>query len=87
MDRSGSDATVLIAGAGPAGLVPGSLLRAEGVDCLIVERRSREHVEKQARARFLATIAHVPDGTVAGRPCATGAPQERPRTLRAGGGP
>lgn len=47
-------ATVLVVGAGPAGLVLGNLLRAQGIDCLILERRSREHVERRARAGFLA---------------------------------
>ncbi len=47
-------ATVLIVGAGPAGLVLGNLLLAAGVDCLIVERSSRSHVERRARAGFLA---------------------------------
>jgi p-hydroxybenzoate 3-monooxygenase len=45
---------VLIVGAGPAGLVLGSLLRASDIDCLIVERQSRAHVEQRARAGFLA---------------------------------
>lgn len=45
--------TVLIVGAGPAGLVLGNLLRAEGIDTLIVERSSREHVQTRARAGFL----------------------------------
>ncbi|MFF0017589.1 4-hydroxybenzoate 3-monooxygenase [Streptomyces sp. NPDC005374] len=53
--RSSADgATVLIVGAGPAGLVLGNLLLAAGIDCLIVERSSREHVERRARAGFLA---------------------------------
>lgn len=46
-------ATVLIVGAGPAGLVLGNLLRAEGIDTLIVERASRDHVRTRARAGFL----------------------------------
>jgi p-hydroxybenzoate 3-monooxygenase len=46
--------SVLIIGAGPAGLVLGNMLRAEGIDCAILERRSREHVENRARAGFLA---------------------------------
>ncbi|MEV4317152.1 4-hydroxybenzoate 3-monooxygenase [Actinocrispum sp. NPDC049592] len=46
--------SVFISGAGPAGLVLGNLLRAEGIDCVIAERRSREHVEQRARAGFLA---------------------------------
>ncbi|WP_371476801.1 4-hydroxybenzoate 3-monooxygenase [Kitasatospora sp. NBC_00315] len=45
---------VLIVGAGPAGLVLGNLLLAAGVDCVIVERQSRAHVEQRARAGFLA---------------------------------
>lgn len=45
---------MLVVGAGPAGLVLGNLLRAEGIDCLILERRSRAHVEHRARAGFLA---------------------------------
>jgi len=48
------DTSVLIVGAGPAGLVLGNLLLAAGVDCVIVERGSREHVERRARAGFLA---------------------------------
>ncbi len=50
----GSGARVLIIGAGPAGLVLGNILRAEGIDCVILERRSRSHVEHRARAGFLA---------------------------------
>ncbi|MGW6937102.1 4-hydroxybenzoate 3-monooxygenase [Lentzea sp. NPDC054927] len=45
--------TVLIAGAGPAGLVLGNLLRAEGIGTLVVERASREQVQTRARAGFL----------------------------------
>ncbi|MBE1465263.1 2-polyprenyl-6-methoxyphenol hydroxylase-like FAD-dependent oxidoreductase [Kibdelosporangium phytohabitans] len=47
-------ADVLVCGAGPAGLVLGNMLRAEGIRCLVVERQSRDHVEKRARAGFLA---------------------------------
>jgi p-hydroxybenzoate 3-monooxygenase len=49
-----SDTTVVIIGAGPAGLVLANILRAAGVDCLVLERQSREHVERRARAGFLA---------------------------------
>lgn len=45
--------TVLIVGAGPAGLVLGNLLQARGIDTLILERGSREHVQTRARAGFL----------------------------------
>ena len=41
---------VAIVGAGPAGLLLGHLLRREGVDNVIVERRSREYVEQRVRA-------------------------------------
>ncbi|SDG21752.1 p-hydroxybenzoate 3-monooxygenase [Lentzea fradiae] len=45
--------TVLIAGAGPAGLVLANLLRAQGIDTLVVERATREQVQTRARAGFL----------------------------------
>ncbi|MCM9076536.1 MULTISPECIES: 4-hydroxybenzoate 3-monooxygenase [Streptomyces] len=47
-------ADVVILGAGPAGLVLGNLLRAAGVDCVILERAAREHVQTRARAGYLA---------------------------------
>jgi p-hydroxybenzoate 3-monooxygenase len=46
-------ADVVIVGAGPAGLVLGNLLLAGGIDTLILERGSREHVQSRARAGFL----------------------------------
>jgi p-hydroxybenzoate 3-monooxygenase len=46
-------ATVLVVGAGPAGLVLGNLLRAKGIHTLILERGSRGHVLTRARAGFL----------------------------------
>lgn len=42
-----------IIGAGPAGLVLADVLTAAGVECLVLEHRSREHVETRARAGFL----------------------------------
>ncbi|MEA5364457.1 4-hydroxybenzoate 3-monooxygenase [Amycolatopsis sp., V23-08] len=45
--------SVLIAGAGPAGLVLGNLLRAAGIETLILERGTREQVQARARAGFL----------------------------------
>ncbi len=42
-----------IIGAGPAGLTLGLLLQQAGVDCVILEDRSREHVEQRARAGLL----------------------------------
>lgn len=45
---------VVILGAGPAGLVLGNLLLERGIDCVVLERRSRAAVEGRARAGFLA---------------------------------
>ncbi|WP_191891448.1 4-hydroxybenzoate 3-monooxygenase [Streptomyces griseoaurantiacus] len=45
---------VVIVGAGPAGLVLGNMLRAAGIDCVIVERQARAYVEQRGRAGFLA---------------------------------
>lgn len=44
---------VVIVGAGPSGLVLGNLLRARGIDTLVLERASREYVQTRARAGFL----------------------------------
>jgi p-hydroxybenzoate 3-monooxygenase len=44
---------VAIIGAGPAGLLLGHLLRAEGIDCIIVERQSPDHVLSRIRAGVL----------------------------------
>lgn len=44
---------VAIVGAGPAGLTLALLLQRAGTECVIVEHRSREHVERRARAGLL----------------------------------
>ena len=44
---------VAILGAGPAGLLLGHLLRAEGIDCVVVERQSPEYVLGRIRAGVL----------------------------------
>lgn len=44
---------VAIVGAGPAGLLLANVLTAAGVDCVVVEHRSREHVQTRARAGFV----------------------------------
>ncbi|MDP2710089.1 MAG: 4-hydroxybenzoate 3-monooxygenase [Solirubrobacteraceae bacterium] len=44
---------VAIVGAGPAGLLLANVLTAAGIDCVVVEHRSREHIESRARAGFL----------------------------------
>ncbi|MBO9580409.1 MAG: 4-hydroxybenzoate 3-monooxygenase [Sphingobium sp.] len=47
---------VAIVGAGPAGLLLGHLLRAEGIDCVIVERASADYVLGRIRAGVLEQI-------------------------------
>lgn len=47
---------VAIIGAGPAGLLLGHMLRAEGVDAVIVERKSADHVLSRIRAGVLETV-------------------------------
>ena len=42
-----------IVGAGPAGLFLAHLLRRDGIDCVILESRSREYIEKRVRAGVL----------------------------------
>ncbi|MFI2763728.1 4-hydroxybenzoate 3-monooxygenase [Streptomyces echinatus] len=41
---------VVVLGAGPAGLTVGNILRAAGVDCLVLETESREFIEQRPRA-------------------------------------
>ncbi|MCL6249711.1 4-hydroxybenzoate 3-monooxygenase [Altererythrobacter sp. KTW20L] len=47
---------VCIIGAGPAGLLLGNLLRAEGVDCVVLEQRSPDYVLSRIRAGVLENI-------------------------------
>lgn len=47
---------VAIIGAGPAGLLLGHLLRAEGVDCVVLERQTPEYVLGRIRAGVLEQI-------------------------------
>ena len=47
---------VCIVGAGPAGLLLGHLLRAEGVECVVLERRSPDYVLGRIRAGVLEQI-------------------------------
>jgi p-hydroxybenzoate 3-monooxygenase len=42
-----------IVGAGPAGLVLALLLHRAGIDCIVLEARSRDYVEKRVRAGLL----------------------------------
>lgn len=47
---------VCIIGAGPAGLLLGHLLRAEGIECVILERQSPEYVLGRVRAGVLEEV-------------------------------
>lgn len=47
---------VAIIGAGPAGLLLGHLLRAEGVDCVVIERQMPDYVLGRIRAGVLEQI-------------------------------
>src|SRR5688572_20722586 len=47
---------VCIVGAGPAGLLLGHLLRAEGIACVVLERRSPDYVLSRIRAGVLEQI-------------------------------
>ncbi|GIJ49052.1 4-hydroxybenzoate 3-monooxygenase [Virgisporangium aliadipatigenens] len=45
--------SVIIIGAGPAGLTLANLLHDAGIDCIVLERRSRGHIEHRQRAGAL----------------------------------
>ncbi|MFF0135642.1 4-hydroxybenzoate 3-monooxygenase [Streptomyces sp. NPDC005227] len=45
---------MLVLGAGPAGLVLGNILVDRGIDCVILERAERAHVQTRARSGYLA---------------------------------
>lgn len=47
---------VVIIGAGPAGLLLGHLLKAEGIDCVVLERQTPDHVLSRIRAGVLEQI-------------------------------
>ena len=47
---------VAIVGAGPAGLLLGHMLRADGIDVVIVERQSADYVLSRIRAGVLETV-------------------------------
>lgn len=49
--------TVVVIGAGPAGMTVATLLRHSGVDCVVLERRSRDHVAQRQRAGIVETRA------------------------------
>ncbi|MFB6437628.1 4-hydroxybenzoate 3-monooxygenase [Streptomyces sp. NPDC056411] len=45
--------SVAVIGAGPAGLTTANLLRAAGIDCVLLEAESREFIERRPRAGFV----------------------------------
>jgi p-hydroxybenzoate 3-monooxygenase len=47
---------VAIIGSGPSGLLLGHLLRAAGIECIILERQTRDYVESRIRAGVLETV-------------------------------
>ena len=47
--RGNMGTQVGIVGAGPAGLTLALLLQEAGIECLVLESRSREYVEKRVR--------------------------------------
>ena len=47
---------VVIIGAGPAGLLLSQLLQRAGVDAVVLEQRSRDHVEGRIRAGVLEQV-------------------------------
>lgn len=47
---------VAIIGAGPAGLMLGHLLRAEGIDCIVIERASGDYILGRIRAGVLERV-------------------------------
>ena len=60
---------VVIVGAGPSGLLLSHLLSRRGVASIVLERRSREHVEQRIRAGLLeqGTVGVLRDAGLAGR--------------------
>lgn len=51
-----SQTQVCIVGAGPAGLLLGHLLRAEGIDCVVLERQTGDYVLSRIRAGVLEQV-------------------------------
>src|SRR5665811_1504475 len=54
--RRRSETQVAIIGAGPSGLLLGALLHREGIDAVIVERRSADYVLGRIRAGVLEQV-------------------------------
>ncbi|GAA1937654.1 4-hydroxybenzoate 3-monooxygenase [Kitasatospora viridis] len=66
---------VAVIGAGPAGLVLANVLRQAGIDCLVLERHSREYVQARARAGLIepGTVEFLARHGLAGQLVAEGA--------------
>lgn len=69
---------VAIVGAGPAGLLLGCLLHAQGIDTVVIEQRSRDYVLARIRAGVLeqGTVALLERAGVAARLRGEGLPHE-----------
>jgi p-hydroxybenzoate 3-monooxygenase len=52
-DVLAESATVVIVGAGVAGMTAAAMLRHSGIDCVVLERQSRDYVEQRQRAGVL----------------------------------
>ncbi|WP_097253650.1 FAD-dependent monooxygenase [Streptomyces sp. Ag109_G2-15] len=63
-----------IIGAGPAGLVTAAVLGQAGIDHVVLERQTREHIEQRARAGLLEhrTVEYLRSRGLAGRLVAEG---------------
>ncbi|WP_406287977.1 4-hydroxybenzoate 3-monooxygenase [Embleya sp. NBC_00896] len=57
MSEADENTTVVIVGAGVAGLTLGNFLLRSGIGCVILEKRSREYVEQRQRAGVIDTRA------------------------------
>lgn len=57
LSESPESTTVVVIGAGPAGLTVANLLRSSGIDCVVLERQTREYVAQRQRAGIVETRA------------------------------
>ncbi|MFD4555592.1 4-hydroxybenzoate 3-monooxygenase [Streptomyces sp. NPDC058469] len=57
LSGSTESTTVVVIGAGPAGLTVANLLRRSGIDCVVLERQTQEYVAQRQRAGIVETRA------------------------------